>query len=779
MIIRNYRPLVPLILYLFFVAVPVKLEAQVRFTISGVVTDAQSGETLAGASVLVKETNRGTASNSYGFYSVSMIPGRYTLQVSYAGFETVNTEVNLNAAVRQNIELKPNAELSEVVVTGKASRDQLSSGQMGLEKLNMENVRNVPVLFGERDILKTIQLLPGIKAAGEGNSGFYVRGGSADHNLILLDEANVYNASHLLGFFSTFNSDAIRDVAVYKGGMPSQYGGRLASVVDIKMDEGSSKNYKAEGGIGLIASRLKVEGPLEKDKGSFMLSGRRTYADLFLKASSDTSLNQSSLYFYDFNAKANYRINKNNTVYLSGYFGRDVLGLNNTFSMDWGNSTATLRWNHIINSRLFSNTTLIYSDYNYEIQNLDDRNDFNVTSVIRDWNLKQDYQYFAVNGHTLRFGINAIHHNIQPGEINSSNTSTINSKTLEKRRGLELAAYISDEWILSNKLNIIYGLRLNTFKLLGPGSFSTYNEDGAVVSSETAGRAEVVKSYVNAEPRISASYRLGLNASVKASYTRNTQNMHLLSNSAATLPTDAWVMSSNNIKPQIADQAALGYYRNLKGDKFEFSAEVYFKNMKNQIDYKNAANLRANESIESELLFGKGRAYGLELFLKKRYGDFNGWLGYTLSRTERTFEGIDNGKYFPAKQDRTHDVSAVGLYKINKRWSLSATFVYNTGNAVTYPEGKYRIDGLTQFYYSERNGYRMPDYHRLDLGATLEGKPGRKYQSSWSFGLYNAYNRHNAYIVEFRDKTDDPSKTEAVQTALFGIIPSVSWNFKF
>ncbi len=753
--------------------------AQTRFTVSGTIKDALSGETLIGANVKLQEIrSSGTSSNTYGFYSLSAVGGEYQLHISYTGYKSQTLSILLDRNITMNIDLSPANELQEVVVSGRAANEQISDPQMGVEKLNMESIKNVPVLFGEKDILKTIQLLPGIKSAGEGNSGFYVRGGSSDQNLILLDEANVYNASHLLGFFSTFNSDAIKDVSVYKGGMPAQYGGRLASVLDIRMNEGNRNELTVEGGIGLIASRLKLEAPIKKGRGSFMLSGRRTYADLFLKLSPDTTLKNSQLYFYDFNAKANYRINDKNIIYLSGYFGQDVLGLNETFSLDWGNTTATMRWNHIFNSKMFSNTTLIYSDYNYAIQNFDSRSDFKVTSIIKDWNLKQDYQYFASNGHSLKFGLNLNHHQIRPGNITSSERSSINDKQIEKRKGLELAAYMSDEYKIKN-LNLVYGLRVSSFSLFGPGTFFTYNTNGQISSSKSYSAAKVVKSYFVAEPRISASYQLSESKSIKTSYTRNSQNLHLLSNSTAALPTDLWVMSSNNIKPQIADQVALGYYQNFNNNKYELSAEVYYKKMQNQIEYKNAANLRGNENVESELLYGDGRAYGLELFLKKRLGDFNGWIGYTISKTERRFDEISEGSYFPSKQDRTHDLSLVGIYRLSNRWTLSGTFVYNTGNAITFPSGKYQIDGKTMFYYTERNGYRMPDYHRLDVNATLDGKPGKKYQSSWTFGFYNAYNRHNAYTIDFEDNPDDITRTQAVQTALFGIIPSITWNFKF
>ena len=650
---------------------------------------------------------------------------------------------------------------------------------MGFAKINLSEIRNVPVLFGERDILKTLQLLPGIKSAGEGNSGFYVRGGSTDQNLILLDEAPVYNASHLLGFFSTFNSDAIKDVSVFKGGMPAQYGGRLSSVLDIRMNDGNKKEYTAEGGIGLISSRLKLEGPIVKDKGSFMISGRRTYADAFLAFSGDSSIKNNTLYFYDLNAKANYQIDDKNTLYLSGYFGRDELGLSETFGFGWGNTTATLRWNHLYSNRLFSNTSLIYSNYNYVIENFLEENNFKVNSSIRDLNLKQDFQLALNNSHNIRFGVDLIQHTISPGDITASETSSVNEVTVEKRKGNEIAAYISDEWEMNDRINVVYGLRASSFFLLGPGSFSNYDPDGNVLSTKTYSSGNLVKSYINLEPRVSLSYQINPSSSFKSSYTRNTQNLHLMSNSTAGSPTDLYIMSSNNVRPEIADQVALGYFRNLKDDNYEFSAEVYYKQMQGQIEYRSGTDLRGNRNVEADLLFGDGRAYGIELFFKKRFGKINGWIGYTLSKTERQFNDINNGKWFLAKQDRTHDLSLVGIYKASDRWTFSSTFVYNTGNAVTFPSGKYQLNGNTVFYYPERNSDRMPDYHRLDFSATLEGKANKKLKSSWSFGVYNLYNRKNAYSIDFRDDPNDRSKTQAVRTTLFGIIPSITWNFKF
>lgn len=754
--------------------------AQDSYIVNGIVTDSLSGESLIGVTVkFSNRTQNGTSTNAYGFFSYKLTSGVYTMTVSYIGYRTIVSTITVESDKRMNLTLVPENSIGEIVVTAEKRNDNLVGPQMGLTKINLSEIRNVPVIFGERDVLKTLQLLPGIKSAGEGNSGFYVRGGSADQNLILLDEAPVYNASHLLGFFSTFNSDAIKDVSVFKGGMPAQYGGRLSSVLDIRMNDGNKKEYTAEGGIGLISSRLKVEGPIVRDKSSFMISGRRTYADAFLALAKDTSIRKNTLYFYDLNAKANYQLDQKNTIFLSGYFGRDELGLNQTFGFDWGNATATLRWNHLYSNRLFSNTSLIYSNYNYVIENFIEENNFKVSSSIRDLNLKQDFQLSLSNSHNLRFGLDMVNHRIAPGSITSGAGSSVNEETIERRKGMEVSAYVSDEWEINDKFNIVYGLRASSFFLRGPGIFNNYDLEGRISSSRSYGSGEIAKSYFRLEPRLSASYLLSEYSSLKVSYTRNSQNMHLMSNSTASSPTDLYIMSSNNVKPEIADQVAGGYFRNFNEDKYEFSAEVYYKTMLNQIEYRSGTDLRGNRNVEADLLYGEGRAYGIELYIKKRFGKLNGWVGYTLSRTERRFDDIDNGIWFNAKQDRTHDLSLVGIYKAGPRWTLSSTFVYNTGNAVTFPAGKYQVNNQTYFYYSARNSDRMPDYHRLDLAATLEAKPGKKLQSSWSMGFYNVYGRKNAYSIDFRDDPDDKTKTQAVKTTLFGIIPSVTWNFKF
>jgi hypothetical protein len=770
------------LLILLLLCCPMLVWAQKRFTVSGTVRDAATGETLIGASVKIQGPagQAGTATNNYGFYSLSGATGTYTLVVTYVNYQSVSRSVALDKDAAINIELKPAAELNEVVIRASDRKDEnVRSPQMGVNHLDVKLLDNVPVLFGEKDVLKTIQLLPGVKSGGEGTTGFFVRGGASDQNLILLDEATVYNSSHLLGFFSTFNADAIKDVNLYKGGMPAQYGGRLSSVLDVTMDDGNYKKISAQGGLGLIASRIKVEGPLVKDRGSFMISARRTYIDFLLKASPDTAIKGNTLNFYDLNAKLNYKLNDHNTLYASGYFGKDNIGIKNLFANDWGNSTATLRLNHVFNSRLFSNTSLIYNKYDFTIKLLQDAGDFAITSLIRDFNIKQDLQYFN-NKHTIRFGVQGTHHRIAPSEISAEATSSYNTQSIENRYGVELSGYVSDEWAVSSRLNLLYGVRLSAFSLLGPGTFETYNGVGDVTSTQTYGGGKVVKNYFNPEPRFSASYSLSDQNSIKASYNRNTQNIHILSNFNSGSPTDQYVMSSNNIKPEIADQVAFGYFRNESDNTYEFSGEVYYKWLQNQIEYKNGARLIANPTVESQLLFGSGRAYGLELYAKKNAGRLTGWISYTLSRTERKFEALNNGNYFPARYDRTHDLALVGIYKLNTRWTFSANYIYNTGNAVTYPAGKYQVGGLTTFYYTDRNANRMPYTSRLDLSATLESKnTDRRFHSSWSFGLYNALNRKNPYSIDFRDVPGDPTRTQAVQTSLFGVIPSVTWNFKF
>jgi hypothetical protein len=755
--------------------------AQTRFTVSGTVKEKKSGELMIGCTIYLLEIPKsGTISNSYGFYSISAPAGSYTMIASFAGYRQDTVQVTLDKNMTLVIEMEQKTtELQEVVVSSKKRNENVIRPLAGVQKLSVSDIKNVPVIFGEKDVLKTIQLLPGVKAAGEGNSGFYVRGGAADQNLILLDEATVYNPAHLLGFFSAFNSDAIKDLTLYKGAMPAEYGGRLSSVVDIKMNDGNNKDYHVSGGLGLIASRLTVEGPIVKDRGSFIVSARRTYADVFLKLSPDSTVNNNSLYFYDLNMKANYTFNQNNRLYLSGYFGKDVFGIGGQFSIDYGNSTGTVRWNHVFNSRLFSNTSFIYSNYNYNIELTSNGNNLLLKSKIEDLSLKQDFQYYVSSSSKINFGFQVTRHIISPAVLNATPGSNFNSIDIQKNYSFENAAYLNHEYAATDKIRFSYGLRFSSFIVTGPGTFNTYDSAGDITQTKSYENGQIVSGYFNLEPRFSVSIQTTESSSVKASYTRNVQNLHLLSNSATSNPTDLWIPSSPNVKPEIADQVSLGYYRNFRDNNYEFSTEVYYKTMQNQIDYKNGAELRANQNVESQLLFGQGRAYGLELFLKKKTGRFTGWISYTLSKTEIQINGINHNDWYPARQDQTNNIALVGVYQLSKKWTISANWVYNTGTPATFPSGKYQVDGQTTFYYTERNAYRMPDYNRLDFAATLEGKKHKKWQSSWTFSLYNVYGRENAYAITFRNDPDDPSKTQALQTSLFRWVPSVTYNFKF
>ncbi|MEX0780221.1 MAG: TonB-dependent receptor [Balneolales bacterium] len=752
-----------------------------RHTISGTITDKNTGESLIGVTVRVLQAEgTGAATNAYGFYSMTLPERNYTLVFSYIGYQQQTRSVTLDENKRINIELDDAAsQLEEFTVTARRPDENVSGTQSGINRINMNEINQIPVFMGERDVLKSIQLLPGVQAAGEGNTGFFVRGGSVDQNLILLDGAPVYNASHLMGFFSTFNSDAIKDATLYKGSMPAEFGGRIASVLDIQMNEGNNQSYGGSGGIGLISTNLNVEGPIQQGKSSFLISGRRTYADMFLKLSADEAISGNSLYFYDLNAKANFILSGNNRIYLSGYFGRDKLGFQDMFGIDWGNRTGTLRWNHLINDRMFSNTSLIFSDYSYNI-NIDfDGDEIGILSRIRDWNLKQEFEYFPNPRNTIKFGVNTIYHTITPGEITVSESSGFNPMPLQDRYSWENAFYVSNEWSATPNINVNYGVRLSSFSILGEGDFYTLDEQHQVTDTTSYQSGEFVDTHFNIEPRLSASYQFGGTSSVKASYARSTQNMHLLSNSTTTNPTDRWIPSSNIIKPQTGDQVSMGYFRNFSDNRYELSTEIYYKHMQNQVDYKDGADVTNSDMIETELLFGQGRAYGVELLFKKTAGRFSGWVGYTLARTESLIEGINNDNWYPARQDRTHDITVVGMYNLSDRWSLSASWVYNTGNAVTFPSGKYTVDDQVIFYYTERNGYRMPDYHRLDIGATWKLRQGDKFSSDLSFSIYNAYGRENPYVINFRENEKNPSATEAYQIALFKLVPAITYKFKF
>jgi len=760
----------------------VEIIAQEKFTISGTISDASDGEGLIGATIKIVELGSGSTTNVYGFYSVTVESGSYNLEYSYIGYETVVMKIELNESQKINIELPTQSTaLEEVVIIAEQQDENIRSTQMSVNKLSVAEISAIPVVFGEPDVIKTLQLLPGIKSS-EGGGGFFVRGGSQDQNLILLDEAPVYNASHLLGFFSVFNSDAIKDLSIYKGHIPAEYGGRASSVLDIKMNDGNNKRLNVSGGIGLIASRLTVEAPIVKDKGSFIISGRRTYLDLFGKLSSNEDVSSSSLYFYDFNAKANYKLGEKDRIYLSGYFGKDKFGFSDLFGFDWGNTTATARWNHIFSDKLFANTTLLYSNYKYNvnIEGEEDLNDgFLITSNIEDYSIKQDFDYFLTPGHTLKFGVNAIHHTFVPGQFTPDIGSNLNAILLQEKYAFETAAYLSNDITLSDNINLNVGLRYSWFAQVGEGDISTYDENGNTVSTEYFEENEIIKSYHGLEPRLGVSYTINDEKSVKLSYGRNRQYLHLISNSTTGTPIDLWVPSSNNVKPQIADQLALGYFQNFNENKYESSVEVYYKDMQNQIDYRTGAELVFNEDVESQLLFGVGRSYGAEFYLKKKQGRLTGWVSYTLSKTERNFDGIDDGEWYPATWDRTHDLSIVAMYKLNSKWTLSSSFAFRTGDARTFPIGKYQIDNQTVNLFGDRNQNRIPNYHRLDIGATKQLKKNDRYESSLNFSLYNAYGNRNTFQLQFDEDPDDPSRSRVNRISLFNFIPSITYNFKF
>jgi len=757
-------------------------QSKKTFTISGTIKDKASGETLPAATVsFVELPGKGITSNSYGFYAISIPEGSYTMLTTYTGYTTDTLKVLLTKNMLINKSLaSASGQLQEVKIKSSTARNNnILTTPAGVQRLNIKDINNVPVLLGEKDVLKTIQLLPGIVSAGDGNAGFFVRGGAADQNLILLDEATVYNPSHFLGFFSVFNSDAIKDISIYKGGMPANYGGRLSSVEDIQMNDGNNQKFGASGGIGLIASRLTVDGPLFDNKGSFIISARRSYVDLFTGFSSDTTTKHSKIYFYDVNLKGNYQLDSINRIFLSGYFGKDVMSFRNSYGLDYGNSTGTLRWNHIFSSKLFSNTSLIYSNYTYDV-NIDDNTDnIKVSSAITDYHFKQDFTYYLNASNKIGFGLESTYHITQPGTAIATASSSYNNVFLEKKYALESALYVSDEWNASDKLKITYGVRLSDLSVLGPGNFYTYDKDGNKTDSTYYKSGKIVKSYITPEPRFAASYQLNPNSSVKLSYDRNAQNIHLLNNSAYLSTTNVYLPSSNNIKPEIADQVALGYYHTFHNNGFEFSSEIYYKNLQNQIDYKNGANLVGNANIEADLLYGSGRAYGWETYIKKKSGKFTGWLSYTLSKTELKILGINNGDYYPATQDQTNHISLVGMYQATKKWTFSADFVYNTGDAVTWPSGKFSVDGAPVYYYGARNSNRLPAYNRLDIGATLLAKKSAKYESSWTFSIYNVYGQSNPYDIIFQADPNNANKTQVQQTTLFKMVPSVTYNFKF
>jgi hypothetical protein len=749
--------------------------------IKGVVTAADDGAGIIGAIVRVNNNPAyGTVTDESGAYSLTLpASGQYGIVYQYVGYEKAIAAIS-SADTIVNITLRPEAGvLDEVVITSRAKDNNVTSTDVGVLRLDPKKIESVPVLFGEKDIIKTLQLTPGVKSAGEGNAGFYVRGGGADQNLVLVDGAPVYNASHLLGFFSVFNSDAVKEAALYKAGTPAEFGGRASSVLDVSMREGDNKKFGASGGLGTIASRLTLEGPLGSDNGSFIISGRRTYADLFLKLSNNPKLKNTSLYFYDLNGKATYKLSDKDRLYLTGYFGRDVFNFRNSFGSNWGNAAATARWNHVVNSRLFTNTSILFSNYSYRLKFNADDGDLSVRSFIRDWSLKEDVSYSLNDRNKVKAGFSLTHHYLSPTTIDAGAEANYNDAALEGRKAIEGGVYVQNDMELNEKISLQYGLRYSSFTSLGSGTAYTFDKDGNKVSSEQYGNGERISSYGGFEPRVSAKYMLGKSSSVKASYNRMYQYMHLLSNATTSSPIDQWIPSSNNVKPQIMDQVSLGYYRNFRDNMYELSVEGYYKKMQNQIDYRPGAELVFNQEVEGELVYGNGIAYGAEFLLRKQAGRLTGWVSYTLSRSLRRFDQVNGGSLYPAKQDRIHDLAIVAMYDLTSKIKLSANWVYYTGNAVTFPGGKYVVDGMPVPYYSGRNAERMPAYHRLDIGATVYTRKTAKYESSWNFSLYNAYGRENAYTIDFKESETNPGRTEAVQTSLFRWIPSITYNFKF
>lgn len=769
-----------LLLLLFF---PLVLYAQQRFTISGIIKDGKNGEDLIGATVGIQNGTTGTAANTYGFYSLTLPAGQYTLVYSYVGYANIARQINLDKNLNLNLELTPNnATLQEVVIMSRKVDAHIQQNRMSTDVLPMEIIKTLPAFMGEVDVLKTLQMLPGVVSGGEGTSGFYVRGGSIDQNLILLDEAPVYNASHLLGFFSVFNADAIKDVEIYKGGIPAEYGGRLSSLVDIRMKDGNSKRFGVSGGIGSIASRLTLEGPIVKDKSSFIISGRRTYADVFLKLSPNENISKNKLYFYDLNTKLNYKLSPKDRLFISGYFGQDVFQFKEIIRMDWGNATATARWNHLFTEKLFSNFTAIYSNFNYEIGMPSGNTAFSWKSNIEDVSLKADFSYFPNNRNTIKFGVSSIYHTFKPGVIKpQSDESIIRNLILDKKYALENALYLSNEQEISPRFSLTYGLRYSFFQNLG-GRVQNYDAAGQQTTVDEYDRSHIYKTQGGLEPRLAARFVLNENSSVKASYNRTMQYLQLASNATSTTPFDIYVPAGKYIKPQSANQVALGYFRNFRQNSLEASAEVYYKDMQNQIDFRDNAELLLNNNIEAEILTGTGKAYGLELMVKKQTGKLTGWASYTLSHTERTIKGINNDKAYSVRQDKPHNLAVVMSYRLAERMVLGANQVYSSGNVVTMPSGSFRNGNIIVPIFTERNGYRLRDYHRLDLSLTLDRKKriGQKYESSWNFSVFNAYGRKNVFSVQLDQTEDTPSRIDSKEISIIGsAIPAVTYNFKF
>ena len=766
--------------------------AQKKYTISGYAKDVQNGETLIGATITVKGNSKGITSNQYGFYSITLLDGNYELICSYAGYQPKITEVKLDADQSLNFDLITRSALQEVFITAKKTDGNVKNAQMGKFVLPIEQIKAIPAFLGEVDLLKTIQLLPGVRNAGEGSAGIYVRGGGPDQNLIMLDDAIVYNSGHLFGFFSIFNSDAIKNVSLIKGGMPAQYGGRLSSVLDISMKEGNDKKFQVEGGIGLIASRISIQGPIKKNKASFIISARRTYIDALTKPfiKKTSQFYGSGYYFYDLNAKMNYKFSEKDRLYISGYFGRDVFNfVNGKRSLDvnipWGNATGTVRYNHVFNKRLFGNTSFVFNNYNFSFQAAQSNFKIKLASGIRDVTLKQDFDLYPFTNHKIKFGGLYTYHKFTPSVVSGmQDTVVFKPQNPQAKFAHEAAVYLQDDWDVSYKIKINAGLRYSWFQQIGPYNIYTTDANGNRTDSTKFSSGQPVKTYGGLEPRFTLRYGINDKTSIKASVTRNLQYIHLVSNSGSTLPTDLWVPSTYKVKPQISWLYAAGLFKNFNNNTFETSVELYYKSMQNQIEYEEGYTPNTLEDTEKFFTFGKGWSYGSEFFINKTKGRLTGWIGYTLSYTWRKFPALNFGEKYPAKYDRRHDLSVVALYELNKRWKLSATFVYGSGNATTLPQRFYLVNGVLTQEYSRINEYRLPAYHRLDFAGIYSPKKneGRKWHSEWVFSVYNVYSRKNPYFIYFDQNGsayDGSLKVQGKQVSLFPIIPAVTWNFKF
>ena len=779
------------LLLLLFILVSCSLQARPpenadkprRYSISGSIRDLNSGETLLGATVFVTELKTGTVSDVYGNYSLTLNEGNYTLVYSFIGYKTVEKKVTLNQDLKISLEMEPQEHLlKEVVIKSERNDKNVVKPEMSTFRMDSKTIQGIPALMGEVDVIKAIQMLPGVQSVGEGSSGFSVRGGAPDQNLILLDEATVYNASHLMGFFSVFNNDAIKDVKLYKGDIPASFGGRLASVLDVRMNEGNSKKFEVNGGIGIIASRLTVEAPIVKDRSSFVVSGRRTYADIFLPLSSNKGLQDNRLYFYDLNAKINYRINDNNQVFLSGYFGRDVFK-NGFAGMKWGNETATFRWNHLFTKRLFSNFTAVYTNYLYNLGTpAGNNNSFEWNSNLRDLGIKGDFNYYLNTNNTIKFGASVTYHMFNPGVARGiGNETVINEVIVPSNYAFETGIYGSNEQKIADHFTVKYGLRFSMFQNTGPGTVFHYDSAYNATDSTVYGAGVLYNTYAGIEPRLGLLYDFNSRHSVKASYARTNQYLQLAQNSTVGTPLDIWFPSSPNVKPQVADQVAIGYFRNFRRNTIETSVEGYYKWMRNVVDFKDFAQLLLNNKLEGEIRTGKAWSYGVEFLVRLNEEKLNGWISYTYSRTFRQIREINGNSPYPAPYDKPNNISVVVNYTLGKRFIVSANWLYATGAPVTFPTGRAEIGGKIVPIYSDRNQYRYQDYHRLDLSVSFLSKPvpGRKFNWDLNFSLYNAYNRHNTWTINFTQDNTNPDVTQAEKVYLFGVIPSVTFNFHF